>query len=77
MVDISKKDHACDVAKNNKCLYYDITSEGYNVEKCLLDNEGLGQDLYGLNKEFIADVLGLLATIEEKKQCSGGISDPN
>lgn len=33
--------------------------------------------MYGLNKEFVADVLGLLATIEEKKQCSGGISDPN
>jgi hypothetical protein len=25
----------------------------------------------------VIDVLGLLAKLEEKKQCSGGISDPN
>ena len=33
--------------------------------------------MYGLNKDFVIDVLGLLADLEKKKQCSGGISDPN
>ena len=52
---------------NTKCLYYDIKSEGYNVEKCLETNEELGQDLYGLNKEFVIDLLELLGDLEEKK----------
>lgn len=29
----------CDPSLNKKCLYYDIKSEGYNVQKCLEQNE--------------------------------------
>lgn len=79
IVDVQKGE-SCSAfdAQMKRCLYYDIKSEekGLNVQKCLQD-EDMAAKFFDENKDFEQDLMELMGSLEEDKQCSGGIRDPN
>lgn len=62
-------------SSSSKCVFYDIGSEGLNVEKCLEINTP--DSFYGTDMDFEMELMEMLEKLEEKKQCSGGISNPD
>ena len=70
-----KRGEKC-TSKTQRCLFYDIKSESLNIEKCLQEADD-EDEFYGVNKDFAIELVELMAGLEEKKQCSGGISDPS